>query len=51
MKRKMESLSRCHADGELEWFTWQLDQGLMSLDEALRQMEIFATKIMPEFKD
>ena len=51
VKRKMESLSRCHADGELEWFTWQFDQGLMSLEEALSQLEIFATKVMPEFKD
>ena len=50
VKRKMESLSRCHADGELEWFTWQFDQGLMPLDEALRQLEIFATKVMSEFK-
>ena len=50
VKRKIDSLSRCHADGELEWFTWQFDQGLMSLDESLNQMEIFATKIMPEFQ-
>ena len=51
VKRRMESLSRCHADGELDWFTWQFDQGLLSLEDALHQMEIFATKIMPEFKD
>jgi len=36
--------------GELEWFSWFFDQGLMSLDYAKRQLELFATKMMPEFQ-
>ena len=51
VKRKMESLSRCHGDGELEWFGWGFGQGFMPWDEAERQMELFAAHILPEFKD
>lgn len=50
VKRQVESLARCHADGELEWLIWQCDQGLVPLDVTLRQIELFATKIMPEFR-
>lgn len=51
IKREIESLQRCHGDkgGELEWFAWYFDQGLMSWDETQRQMELFATHIIPEF--
>ncbi|MCH8088365.1 MAG: hypothetical protein IIC81_11050, partial [Chloroflexi bacterium] len=49
-KRQMESLARCHDNGELEWFTFQLDQGYMPIEEAMDQLEIFGTKIMPEFQ-
>jgi hypothetical protein len=35
----------------IEWFGWYFDQGLISWDEARRQLELFATKVMPEFKD
>ena len=34
-----------------EWFGWFFDQGLMPWDEAKRQLELFATKVMPEFRD
>ena len=50
----MDSLSRCHDSGNqgtLEWFTWQLDQGYMPIDEAMEQLGIFGTKVMPEFQD
>ena len=50
VKRQMDSLSRCHDGGNLEWFTLQLDQGYQPIDEAMEQMEIFGTKIMPEFQ-
>ena len=50
IKRQMESLARCHDNGELEWFTFQLDQGYMPIEEAMDQLEIFGTKIMPEFQ-
>ena len=36
-------------DGELEWFGWFFDQGFMSLDEEMRQMETFAKHIIPAF--
>lgn len=54
IKRQMDSLSRCHDSGNqgtLEWFTWQLDQGYMPIDEAMEQLGIFGTKVMPEFQD
>ena len=54
IKRKMDSLVRIHDKGNrgsLEWFTWQLDQGYMPIDEVMDQLEIFGTKIMPEFQD
>ena len=51
IKRKMESLARCHGEGELEWFSWLTPQGLMPWDDLQRQLEIFGEEIMPEFKD
>ena len=51
VKRQLDSLARCHDGGNLEWFTYQLDQGYMPIEEAMEQMEIFGTKIMPEFQD
>ena len=51
VKRDIESLSKVHCDdGELEWFGWFFDQGLLTLDEAKRQMELFAEHIMPAFR-
>ena len=53
IKREIEALVRCHGDngGKLEWFAWYFDQGLMSWDDARRQLEIFAEHIIPEFGD
>lgn len=51
VKSDIENLHRIHADGELEWFTLLLDQGLMPLDEVKEQLELFATEIMPEFAE
>ena len=48
IKRELDALRQ---NSHIEWFGWYLDQGLMSWDEAKRQLELFATKIMPEFKD
>lgn len=33
-----------------EWFGWYLDQGLMDHDNLLRQLELFAEKILPTFR-
>ncbi|MQA16752.1 MAG: LLM class flavin-dependent oxidoreductase [Pseudonocardiaceae bacterium] len=50
VKREIEALHNVHGDnGELEWFTWFFDQGVMSLDEAKRQLELFSEHILPEF--
>lgn len=52
IKRDIEDLHKIHGgDGELEWFSWFFDQGLMPLDESKRQIELFAEHIIPEFKD
>jgi alkanesulfonate monooxygenase SsuD/methylene tetrahydromethanopterin reductase-like flavin-dependent oxidoreductase (luciferase family) len=51
IKREVEALHTVHGNGgELEWLSWFFDQGLMPLDEAKRQLELFATHIIPMFK-
>ena len=51
IKRQIEDLPRIHGgDGELEWFSWFFDQGLMPIDEARRQIELFAEHIIPAFR-
>jgi alkanesulfonate monooxygenase SsuD/methylene tetrahydromethanopterin reductase-like flavin-dependent oxidoreductase (luciferase family) len=51
IKRKLDSLARCHGNGELEWLGWGFPQGFLTWDEAQWQLETFATQILPEFKD
>ncbi len=34
-----------------EYFLWLSDQGYLSLDDMKREIELFATKVMPEFQD
>jgi len=48
MKRELDALRK---NTNVEWFGWYFDQGLISWDETKRQLELFATKVMPEFKD
>ncbi len=48
VKRELEALRK---NSNVEWFGWYFDQGLMSWDETKRQLELFATKVMPEFRD
>jgi alkanesulfonate monooxygenase SsuD/methylene tetrahydromethanopterin reductase-like flavin-dependent oxidoreductase (luciferase family) len=48
VKRELDAL---RTNGNPEWFAWYFDQGIMPLDEAKRQLELFATKVMPEFRD
>jgi alkanesulfonate monooxygenase SsuD/methylene tetrahydromethanopterin reductase-like flavin-dependent oxidoreductase (luciferase family) len=51
VKREIEAVAKIHGnDGELEWFSWYFDQGLLTLDEAKRQLELFAEHIIPEFR-
>jgi len=48
VKRQMEEL---YENVPIEWFGWYFDQGLLSLDEAKRQLEMFGEHIIPEFRD
>ena len=50
VKAEIEALHRIHGDGELEWFGWFFDQGFMSWEEEVRQIEFFAKHIIPEFR-
>jgi alkanesulfonate monooxygenase SsuD/methylene tetrahydromethanopterin reductase-like flavin-dependent oxidoreductase (luciferase family) len=51
IKRQIEDVAKIHeGDGELEWFSWFFDQGLMPIDEARRQIELFAEHIIPAFR-
>lgn len=51
IKRQIEDVASIHeGDGELEWFSWFFDQGLMPIDEARRQIELFAEHIIPAFR-
>ena len=48
MKRELDALQK---NSNIEWFGWFFDQGMMAWDETKRQLELFGTKILPEFKD
>lgn len=48
VKRQVEELVE---NVPLEWFGWYFDQGLMPLDEAKRQLELFGEHVIPAFKD
>jgi hypothetical protein len=50
VKTEFDALKRIGGDGELEWFTWFLDQGMMPEDEEMRQMELFAEHIIRNFR-
>jgi alkanesulfonate monooxygenase SsuD/methylene tetrahydromethanopterin reductase-like flavin-dependent oxidoreductase (luciferase family) len=51
IKRQIEDVATIHGgDGELEWFSWFFDQGLMPIDDARRQIELFAEHIIPAFR-
>jgi alkanesulfonate monooxygenase SsuD/methylene tetrahydromethanopterin reductase-like flavin-dependent oxidoreductase (luciferase family) len=49
--RQMESLYRCHADGQLDWLSWEFyAQGNVPVDECKRQLELFAEHVRPRFR-
>jgi hypothetical protein len=51
VKTQLEPLHRCHADGRLEWLVWEFfQQGTVPLDQQLRQLELFATHVLPAFQ-
>jgi hypothetical protein len=47
VKRQIDQL---RVNANPEWFGWYLDQGLMPRDQIRRQIDLFATKIMREFR-
>jgi alkanesulfonate monooxygenase SsuD/methylene tetrahydromethanopterin reductase-like flavin-dependent oxidoreductase (luciferase family) len=47
VKRQIDELRK---NADPEWFGWYLDQGLMGRDEVRRSIELFATKVMPDFR-
>jgi alkanesulfonate monooxygenase SsuD/methylene tetrahydromethanopterin reductase-like flavin-dependent oxidoreductase (luciferase family) len=50
VKREIEALHKVGGNGELEWFGWFFDQGFMSIDAEMRQIELFARHIIPAFR-
>jgi alkanesulfonate monooxygenase SsuD/methylene tetrahydromethanopterin reductase-like flavin-dependent oxidoreductase (luciferase family) len=48
--REVEELHKMGGKGELEWFGWFFDQGFMSMDDEMRQIELFAKHIIPRFR-
>jgi alkanesulfonate monooxygenase SsuD/methylene tetrahydromethanopterin reductase-like flavin-dependent oxidoreductase (luciferase family) len=52
VKAEIDALKRIYdaGNGNLEWFAWFFDQGMMSWDEEMRQMELFAEHISPVFR-
>jgi alkanesulfonate monooxygenase SsuD/methylene tetrahydromethanopterin reductase-like flavin-dependent oxidoreductase (luciferase family) len=51
VKKQIAALVKCHGDGALEWISWNFFyQGTVPYEEQARQLELFATKVWPEFK-
>jgi alkanesulfonate monooxygenase SsuD/methylene tetrahydromethanopterin reductase-like flavin-dependent oxidoreductase (luciferase family) len=50
VKAEIAALHEIGGKGELEWFGWFFDQGFMSMDEEMRQIELFAKHIIPAFR-
>ena len=51
VKLQLESLVRCHGDGDLEWFDRELCQkGVLFIKVVLEQIETFRRQILPNFK-
>ncbi len=51
VQKQLEPLHRCHADGQLEWLVWEFfQQGTVPLDVQRRQLELFATRVLPAFQ-
>jgi alkanesulfonate monooxygenase SsuD/methylene tetrahydromethanopterin reductase-like flavin-dependent oxidoreductase (luciferase family) len=51
VSRRLESLSRCHADGEIDWLLWEYWVAPNTTgDEQLEQLHLFMDKVWPRFK-
>ena len=50
VKRQLEALVKCHGDGDLEWISWNFFyQGTVPMEVQAQQLELFVTKVLPEF--
>jgi len=50
IKTEVAALRTIGGAGDLEWFGWFFDQGFMPWEEEMRQIELFAKHIIPEFR-
>jgi alkanesulfonate monooxygenase SsuD/methylene tetrahydromethanopterin reductase-like flavin-dependent oxidoreductase (luciferase family) len=53
VKREIDDLRKLYGEegAELEWLGYWCDQGLMSMDDTRRQLELFGKHVIEEFKD
>jgi alkanesulfonate monooxygenase SsuD/methylene tetrahydromethanopterin reductase-like flavin-dependent oxidoreductase (luciferase family) len=50
VKRQLAALVKCHGDGDLEWISWNFFyQGTVPWQVQADQLELFVTKVLPEF--
>jgi alkanesulfonate monooxygenase SsuD/methylene tetrahydromethanopterin reductase-like flavin-dependent oxidoreductase (luciferase family) len=50
VKQQLAALVKCHGDGDLEWISWNFFyQGTVSPQIQADQLELFVTKVLPEF--
>lgn len=50
VKRQLAELVKCHGDGDLEWISWNFFyQGVVPWEVQAEQLELFTTKVLPEF--
>lgn len=48
---QVEKLHACYGEGELDWLVWEFQtQGSCGYDEHQRQLDMFASKVMPRFE-
>ena len=50
VKKQLAALVKCHGDGDLEWISWNFFyQGTVPWQVQADQLELFVTKVLPEF--
>lgn len=46
VKRQIEDLARCYADGEMEYLCWMFNhQGMVPIDQQIEQLDVFMNKV------
>jgi hypothetical protein len=50
VRAEIAAVQSVYDGGNLEWFGWFFDQGVMPWDEEVRQIELFANHIIPNFR-